>query len=364
MELGGLVFFIFGFILGGGLIWLVRQKDIDSVQKHESELKHEFENLSNRILLDSQEKFLDLASSKFSDLLSNSDRQLENKKELIDSTLKDMKDNLESLSKNTVALESQMKESKESVGKLTDTTSQLRQILSSSQARGQWGERMVKDILDFIGLVEGINYSQQTQMSGGKDRPDYTFYLPDHKSVNMDVKFPLVHYEKFISAKNDTEKDTEKKAFLSDVRKRVNEVSKRGYIDSKGGTVDYVLLFIPNESIYAFLNQEDHALIDFSLDKKIVLCSPLTLYAYLSLIRQAVSNFSMEKKAGEMQKLVGSFRKQWDKFVEKVDAMGKTLNTLGNHYEELQGVRIRELEKPMEKIEDLELGDLKEIKEV
>ena len=235
------------------------------------------------------------------------------------------------------------------------------EILSSSQARGQWGERMVKDILDFIGLVEGINYSQQTQMSDGKNIPDYTFHLPDQKSVNMDVKFPLAHYEKFVSAKNDLEKESEKKAFLSDVRKRVNEVSKRGYIDPKGSTVDYVLLFIPNESIYAFLNQEDHALIDFSLEKKIVLCSPVTLYAYLSLIRQAVSNFSMEKKAGEMQELVGVFRKQWDIFVEKVDAMGKTLNVLGNHYEELKGTRIKALEKPMEKIEGLELGDLKEI---
>ena len=153
MELSGLVFFIAGFIIGGGLVWLVRQKDIDLVQKNQNNLKHEFESLSNKVLLDNQEKFLDLASSKFSDLLQNSDKQLENKKELIDSTLKEMKDNLDSLSKNTVALEGQMKESKESVGKLTDTTSQLRQILSSSQARGQWGERMVKDILDFIGLV-------------------------------------------------------------------------------------------------------------------------------------------------------------------------------------------------------------------
>ena len=69
----------------------------------------------------------------------------------------------------------------------------------------------------------------------------------------------------------------------------------------------------------------------------------------------------MEKKAGEMQELVGVFRKQWDIFVEKVDAMGKTLNALGNHYEELKGTRIKALEKPMEKIEGLELGDLKEI---
>ena len=364
MEISGLILFILGFLIGGGFVWFFRQKDVDSIQQNQDNIKQEFENLSNKVLLDNQEKFLELASSKFSDLIQNSDKQLENKKELIDSTLKEMKANLDNLSKNTAALEGQMKESKESVGKLTDTTSQLRQILSSSQARGQWGERMVKDILDFIGLVEGINYSQQSQISEGRDRPDFTFFLPDEKAINMDVKFPLAHYEKFIAAESDSEKDSEKKAFLTDVRNRINEVSKRGYIDPKGSTVDYVLLFIPNESIYAFLNQEDHDLIDFSLKKKILLCSPVTLYAILSLIRQAVSNFSMEQKAGEMQELVGVFRKQWERFIDKVDAMGKTLNSLGNHYEELKGTRIRALEKPMEKIESLELGEAKEIKEI
>ena len=364
MEISGLILFILGFLIGGGFVWFFRQKDVDSIQQNQDNIKQEFENLSNKVLLDNQEKFLELASSKFSDLIQNSDKQLENKKELIDSTLKEMKANLDNLSKNTAALEGQMKESKESVGKLTDTTSQLRQILSSSQARGQWGERMVKDILDFIGLVEGINYSQQSQISEGRDRPDFTFFLPDEKAINMDVKFPLAHYEKFIAAESDSEKESEKKLFLTDVRNRINEVSKRGYIDPKGSTVDYVLLFIPNESIYAFLNQEDHELIDFSLKKKILLCSPVTLYAILSLIRQAVSNFSMEQKAGEMQELVGVFRKQWERFIDKVEAMGKTLNTLGGHYEDLSGTRRRALEKPMEKIESLELGEAKEIKEI
>mgnify|MGYP003324186936 CR=1 FL=1 len=123
-----------------------------------------------------------------------------------------MKTDLKSLSENTVALKSQMEESRKSVGELSDTTSQLRQILSSSQARGQWGERMVKDILDFIGLVEGINYSKQAQVSEGTERPDFTFFLPDDKSLNMDVKFPLAHYEKYMAAKNEPEKEAEKKA--------------------------------------------------------------------------------------------------------------------------------------------------------
>ena len=354
MELTGILLFVIGFALGAAAVWVLRQKEVDSVKDSQDQLKLAFGDLSNEALVENQKKFLELAEDKFSVLLGKSDEQLGKKKELIDSTLKEMKTDLKSLSENTVALKSQMEESRKSVGELSDTTSQLRQILSSSQARGQWGERMVEDILNFIGLTEGINYKQQTQ--AGTDRPDFTFFLPDEKSLNMDVKFPLAHYEKFIAADNEHEKDAEKKAFLKDVRNRVKEVAKRSYIDPEGGTVDYVLLFIPNESIYAFLNQEDSTLIDFSLEHKIMLCSPITLYAILSLIRQAVSNFAMEKKAGEMQELVGVFRKQWDQFTGKIDSLGKSLTALSNHYDDLKGTRLRALEKPMDKIADLQLG--------
>jgi len=357
--------FIFGVGLGGGAVWFFNRKQMESLLDNQEQLKDAFGNLSKEALDANLDSFLKLAESKFSDLVGKSGEQLGKKKELIDSTLKEMKSDLKSLSDNTIALKSQMEESRKSVGELSDTTSQLRQILSSSQARGQWGERMVKDILDFIGLVEGINYTEQSQVADGTERPDFTFFLPDDKTLNMDVKFPLAHYEKYVAADNDLEKQAEKKAFLKDVRNRVKEVAKRSYINPEGGTVDYVLLFIPNESIYAFLNQEDIDLIDFSLENKILLCSPITLYAVLSLIRQAVSNFAMEQKAGEMQIQVGIFAKQWVNFIEKLDALGKSLGTVSTHYEDLKGTRLRALEKPMDKIRDLQLGvtDVKEIEE-
>ena len=355
-----IIFFV-GFILGSIIIWFVRQKEFDSFKQNQEDLKKNFSDLSNEVLLNSQKSFLELAESKFSSLLDSSEDQLDKKKQLIDSSLKDMKDRLKSLSENTVALKSQMEESRKTVGDLSDTTSRLRQILSSNQARGQWGERMVEDILNFIGLSEGINFTQQAQ--SGTDRPDFTFFLPDKKIINMDVKFPLNHYEKFISADNDIEKSAEKKAFLKDVRDRIKEVSRRSYIDTDNGTVDYMLLFIPNESIYSFLNQEDASLIDFSLEKKIILCSPITLYAVLSLIRQAVSNFAMEQQAGEMQTLVGVFRKQWGQFKLKIESMNKSLSALTNHYEDLKGPRLRELEKPMDKISELQLGVNKKLQD-
>jgi DNA recombination protein RmuC len=357
----GIILFIVGTIFGAIIVWLLRQREISSIRKTEDELKDAFSSLSREALDKNQQSFFELARNQFENLTKFSGQQLDEKKKLIDSTIKDMKSHLENLAKQTTELKGQMENSQQGISRLTDTTSKLRQILSSSQARGQWGERMVEDILNFIGLVEGKNYIKQSQE--GTDRPDYTFYLPQEKHVNMDVKFPLSHYENYIAAESDTEKNSEKKQFMMDVRNHVKAIAKRSYIDPEGGTVDYVLMFIPNESIYTFLNQEDNELIDFSLENKIILCSPITLYAVLSLIRQAVSSFAMEKRAGDIQKLIGKFSKQWQMFVSKMDMMGKSLGTVQKHFEDLVTTRSRQLEKPMEKIGELQLNQPKEIEE-
>jgi len=356
-----IIIFIVGLLVGSLFVYFFRQREINSIKKNENDLKNAFSTLSREALDSNQKSFFELARNQFENLTRSSGQQLDEKKKLIDSTIKEMKSHLENLAKQTTELKGQMENSQQGISRLTDTTSKLRQILSSSQARGQWGERMVEDILNFIGLIEGVNYKKQSQE--GTDRPDYTFYLHQSKHVNMDVKFPLNHYENFISAETDAEKNSEKKQFMMDVRNHVKAIAKRSYIDPEGGTVDYVLMFIPNESIYTFLNQEDIELIDFSLQNKIILCSPIKLYEVLSLIRQAVSNFAMEKQAGEMQKLIGLFAKQWQLFVDKMDTMGKSLGTVQKHFEDLVTTRSRQLEKPMEKIGELQLNQTKEIEE-
>jgi DNA recombination protein RmuC len=86
-----------------------------------------------------------------------------------------------------------------------------------------------------------------------------------------------------------------------------------------------------------------------------VLCSPLTLYAILSLIRQSVASFAVERKAGDLQKLVQDFSQQWEKYGEKIDALGRTLSTVNNHYDQVKTTRATALERPMQKILDLKL---------
>jgi len=147
-----------------------------------------------------------------------------------------------------------------------------------------------------------------------------------------------------------------KKEFLRDVKNHIKAVAGREYVNPAEGTVDYVLLFIPNESIYGFINQEDTELIDYALQKKVLLCSPLTLYAMLSLIYQATRNFAMEEKATEVMNLLNSFRLQWGKYVEVMDKMGRSLDTAKKDYDTMVTTRKNQLEKPLTQIEEITTG--------
>ncbi len=130
---------------------------------------------------------------------------------------------------------------------LAETTQRLRQALSNSRARGQWGERMADDVLRVAGFVEGVNYVRQRQLPDG-GRPDITFLLPQDRVLHMDVKFPVDNYLRFLEAGEGPDAEVHRKAFLRDARARIKELTARSYTDPDT-TVGYVLLFIPNEAV-------------------------------------------------------------------------------------------------------------------
>ena len=236
---------------------------------------------------------------------------------------------------------------------LLQVTHALSHALSHPTIRGQWGERMVEDVLKPTGFQEGINYLKQSGMTLTTDRPDFTFLLPRGLKVNLDAKFPLDNYLAFYQAKTEDEKRVFKKHFLSDVRKRVKEVIGKGYINPAENTVDFVLVFIPNEQVYSFINVYDPAIFDDAILSKVVLCSPWTLYPVLSIIRTAIDNFIMEKTTAALLPLMGTFDKQWENFNECLEKMGKKLAEAQKEHEQLVGTRHRQLDKVLGQIETL-----------
>src|SRR5262245_2329842 len=289
-------------------------------------------------------------------------KDLEGKKSLIDQELVGMRGELQKLTELVQDIE---RERREHVGQLTsqlaeagrntqvlaETTHSLREALSSTTARGQWGERMADDVLRLAGFVDGVNYRRRQAIAGSGGIPDYTFLLPQGLSLHMDVKFPLNNYLKYLDATSDVERERWRKEFLKDVRLRLKEVTSRDYVDAGANTVDCVLLFIPNEAVYAFIQEQDRAILDDALRDKVVFCSPLTLFAVLAVIRQAVDNFRLSQTTQEILALLQGFQKQWGKFVDQMDKVGRSMKTAASAFEELEGTRKRGLERELDKID-------------
>jgi DNA recombination protein RmuC len=236
--------------------------------------------------------------------------------------------------------------------RLADTTQSLRQALASPQARGQWGERMADDVLRAAGLVEGINYRKQSRICGAGTIPDFTFMLPGGRVLHMDVKFPIDNYLRYLDAPTDGERDRHRVAFVRDVRARVRELSGRVYIHPDD-TVDEVLLFIPNESVYAFVHTHDRELVDVALRQKVVLCSPSTLFSVLAVIRQAVEQVHLQRTSDEILACLAAFEQQWGKFTDALDKVGRGLDTVRRGWDDLAGTRRRQLERQLDRVGDL-----------
>ena len=234
---------------------------------------------------------------------------------------------------------------------LVETTQHLREALASPQARGQWGERMAEDVLRTAGMREGINYRKQRAIEAGS-RPDFTFLLPDSQQLHMDVKFPVDNYLRFLEAPSESEATVLRDRFLKDVRSRVKELDGRGYA-AEDSTVGYLLLFIPNESVYGFIHENDAKLLDDALASNVVLCSPTTLFAVLGVVRQAMDTFAVARDTDEILTVLGNFGEQWKKFSDQVDKVDKHINQLNNSFGELSGPRRRQLERQLDRIDDV-----------
>ncbi|MEK7732004.1 MAG: DNA recombination protein RmuC, partial [Planctomycetota bacterium] len=303
------VAFVIGAGVGGLVFWLLRRQAQQAKAAEMSalvqELRTAFSALSREALSANADDFLKLAKSRLDQQTALGDQTLEGKKKLIDARLEEMGTKLGTLNNLIQSVDTQRAESHgallrnletnaDATRRLQVTTGQLREALANPQRRGQWGERMAEDVLRLVGFIEGVNYhKQQILTDGGK--PDFTFLLPSDLRVHMDVKFPLDNYLKVLDAADDAGRAEWTTQFLRDVRKRVKEVTGREYIDPAAGTVDYVLVFIPNEQVYGFIHEHDAALLDDAMRSKVVLCSPLTLYAILAVVRQAVENFRFEQ---------------------------------------------------------------------
>ena len=295
--------------------------------------------------------------------LDAASEQLSRKEEVINAGMNAVKDavsqQIDDLEKVIEALHSSTSTNyggiNTSVGDLAKQTGKLIEVLGNNGSRGQFGERIAEDILIKAGFIEGISYKKEDRENVEGGRPDFSFEIPPDQMLYLDCKFPLDAYKRYYEATTDGEKKLQLDSFKTAVSKKIKDLQKRDYVEkSRRSAIDYVLLFIPNESISNFIQEKFPDLVDEALDNKVVLCSPTNLYAFLAIVRQANQTFQTQKATGEILGLLGGFNSEWKKYVTAVGDVRNNFDKLTDSMDlVVKGARFNKLAVAVRRMEEL-----------
>ncbi len=380
MNYDSIVFLIIGYLLGLGTALILRRVFLNNEQKlaenilkeghlayqewaqgMSQNMRDSFGNLSLTALARSSEELIKLARSQLGEERSVAQQQMDKQRLLMEGQITHMSRELETMramvrefeqdrAKKYGEIASSIQATHEKTRELSLSTEKLHRVLSNSQARGQWGERMADDILRQAGFIENVNYRKQETAQNSGTRPDFTFLLPKNLTLNMDVKFPLANFLKYHDEAREDGRIQYKNAFFKDVKQKIKDVQTREYINPEANTIDLVILLIPSEQVFAFIAQYGDNLIDEALRHKVLCCSPLTLFPVLAIIRQSIDNFALEQKSTHIIELLSRFKMEWLKYADGIEKVRKKFGEVAKEFELLAGPRRRKLEKPLDEI--------------
>lgn len=235
---------------------------------------------------------------------------------------------------------------RETLAKLGGTTESLTNMLNSSGQKGSWGEKVAEDILRAVGMKEGVSYDVRRRLPGGKI-PDFAFYLPQGQLLCMDSKLPFDSYRGFLEAA-ESEKERHRREFLKTVRGHVRSLSTKSY-----GDAGLVLMFIPLESIYAFIWENDHGLLDYGFEKGVMLCGPSNLFAILTLVREANVAFALEKTGDQVLEVLNRMKREWLKTQKAVNVLQSHLSRASNKVGEITGKHYQAMDGVFDRIDEV-----------
>lgn len=235
---------------------------------------------------------------------------------------------------------------------LKTSTQSLGRMLSNNQVRGAWGEKIIEEILKNAGLIENIHYQKQKALGSTAVKPDITLLLPNGRKVSVDVKFPYSQMQNAAETQVTTEKKEFLKLFEKDVREKLTQIEKRGYINPAEGTLDYAIMFVPNEMLFSFINQKFPDLIDEAMQKKIMIVSPFTFLIVARTVMESYKNFMMENNLKKIIQHIQAFSAEWEHFTTEFNKFDDSINKLRDLYDQISQTRYKKMKLRIKQVDD------------
>ncbi|WP_302147162.1 DNA recombination protein RmuC [uncultured Bifidobacterium sp.] len=204
------------------------------------------------------------------------------------------------------ALGEQLKGLGEQQARLDRETNALSSALRNNKVRGAWGEAQLRNIVESAGLLEHVDFDTQvvvTDADGRAQRPDMIIHMPGGKTIPIDAKAPYADYQKACEIPDTaTPEELARKSELlhahaKAVREHVKTLGDKAYWNAFADAPDFVIAFIPNESLLQAALETDPTLMDDAFARKVALTSPITLWAVLKSVAYAWQQQSLTDDA-------------------------------------------------------------------
>ncbi len=258
-------------------------------------------------------------------------------------------------------LETTINEMRRASESIFDETKKIAGALSNSQSRGKFGEAQLELLLQSAGLREGHEYSRQKSTTDADSAgiPDITVKMPGGSAIFIDSKFP---FDRFLDAFG-TEIENERNDFLAqhtkDLLKHVEALAKRGYHKS-AGSPDFVVLFVPFETLLAEALRVDPAFLEKAFKVNVTVATPTSMMALLRTIGYIFTRNKLADNADEIQKVANTFLKNITLLHGKIVAVGKAISSTAKAYEDLIPTAEKTVLNPARRIHNLGVAGDKE----
>lgn len=317
-----LLTFIVGLGLGVLLYWLLSRRGEPGDVK--TEMRDTFDSLARQSLKDNANMFLDRTKSELGPLsqslekLDDRIRELEQKRE---GAYQGLQEQITGLSQAQSALH--------------ETTLTLSQALRSSTVRGRWGELQLRRVVELAGLMDHIDFEEQPATDSG--RPDLIVHLPSGGTLPVDAKAPMKAYLDAVEEKDEDKRVQRLEDHAKALRTRVITLSRKQYWEQFDRAPQCVVMFVPNEACLSAAFQQDGTLLEYAMQSKILIASPVTLLGLLKAVGYGWQQVSLAENARQIAEEGQQLYKRLGKLMEHMDSLGTNLGRAVGSFNDLVG---------------------------
>ncbi len=345
----------------------LNEEKIEWIKKTQQEMEQAFQALASKIMEENSEHFLKRLNENLTLTFEKVKSDWDTHKAQIKNLVDPLKENLTSLDAFIRELErkregaykglqEQLSYLQQVNSSLYKTTLTLAQALKSSSVRGRWGEIELKRIVELSGMTKHISFEEQTSTSEG-NRPDMIVYLPNGGVLPVDSKVPLNSYLEAMETKEDKERELKFKEYARAVRNRVKELGSKRYWKQFEKSPEFVVMFVPNEQCLAYAFEADPGLIEYGIEQRVLIATPVTLLALLKAVAYGWQQVTLTENARKISKLAKELYDRFGIFLDHLADLRKHINSSVESFNKVVSSLDSRLFPALKKFKDLEVAN-------